>query len=82
MLVSSTSMKAAKATTTAISHGLNLGFQGSADAEGGAPPAPESPGLELEDSFSSSAIDSFREYAAADRAFIGVYFLEKSKRKD
>jgi hypothetical protein len=30
MLVSSTSMKAAKATTTAISQGLNLGFQRSA----------------------------------------------------
>src|SRR5437870_10431521 len=48
MLVSSTSMKAAMATTTAISHGLNFGRQGSAGRESAASLAPESSGRELE----------------------------------
>jgi hypothetical protein len=41
MLVSSTSMNAARATTTAISHGLNFGRHGSAGSEDPALAPPE-----------------------------------------
>src|SRR5260370_8536125 len=59
MLVSSTSMKAARATTTAISQGLNFGRQGSAGNTGAAP-APVEADAEFESSDSSAILAQTR----------------------
>jgi hypothetical protein len=56
--VSSTSMNAARATTTAISHGLNFGCHGSAASEGPALAPPEA--AELEESESSAIFGANR----------------------
>ena len=49
-------MKAAKATTTPIAHGLTLGLHRSAGAGAASGLTPESPDPELEGSLNSSAI--------------------------